>query len=588
MVDLSQVSTQDLQAFQAGNLAGVSTPALQTLQELHAEAPQNTPNDALGIANQAANMGIAYANSKSFGLVPKVESAIGAGMAYPFVAAGKTIEGQPVPSYSDLYKIGVNGVQGRVAQSERDSPILTAGAELAGSIKAGNELGQTKAGQAVGDWVRGDQLPAAATYGEKAANFLKATGKSALVGETGYRAYKVGNAAPGDEAEDAVSGLPMGGIVGGGARVLGGPLSKMGGAFTPSIDAAKAPVAALAQKYNIPLGLDDLTSSKFYKTLISEGQSLPFSGSGSSGAAQQAAFNQAVSKTFGQDAKKVTPDIIDKAYNDLGGKFQSFTSGKTFQTTPDYFNQIENIKNNASRLEYGTEGKAFIDANLDRLHGLIQDNGNIRGENLDLLRRQMEATSRNAGPEISRAAGDVADAVTGIISSDDPALQSEITQTKYHYKNLKAIEGISAKDLVDGNISPALLTNAVRQKYGVSALASGNAGDLGNLATIGQAIKPSIPNSGTAQRTMARNLLTGDVAGMGASYFAGGLPAVGAQALATVGGLGINRALQNRNVNQQLMAKILQGGGNSQQRLLPSAVTGNIGQQMAKLLAGGQ
>lgn len=67
MADLSQVSTPDLQNFQAGNLAQVSTPGLLALQALHAEPAAANANSQLWPITQA----IDPAN-----VIPKVTSAL--------------------------------------------------------------------------------------------------------------------------------------------------------------------------------------------------------------------------------------------------------------------------------------------------------------------------------------------------------------------------------------------------------------------------------------------------------------------------------------------------------------------------------
>lgn len=547
------------------------------------QQPQGIPalKKGIDIATQAANLGNAYLQGRTFGVVPKAMSAIGAGMAYPVVAAGKAIQGEEIPSYADLYKTGVKGFQGSVEQSREDNPLLSAGAELAGGLKTATQLGATKLGQGIGNWVKGQPLQQGATAGQKALGLLGKAGRGALTGEAGYRAYKVGSAAPGQEADEAVSGFPVGGIAGGAAPVLGAGISAGKRALTPTIEDSGKRAFELAKKYNIPLGLDDITESKFYKGLISEGESIPFSGAGKNKEAQAKAFTKAVAKSIGlDDVDSLRVEQIDEAFDKVGKQFDSLTKGKKFSINDDVLEGLDDVRAVAENGGFGSEGQKLLDKHLKEIYATINESGDIAGESLAKVRASLNAVARRgSNPDAKALAGELESVLSDFISQDAPDV---LRNAKYQYKNLIAIEPLVQKSQIKGQISPSQLLGRVRSVYKRS-FTRGNAGELGDLANIGQFIKESVPNSGTSQRTLARNILTGNVA---TAVPFGFVNPIIPMAQATVTGVagGANRLLQNQNYNQQAIAKILQNPEVAMR--LPGVVSGNISGQLARALEG--
>jgi hypothetical protein len=80
------------------------------------------------------------------------------------------------------------------------------------------------------------------------------------------------------------------------------------------------------------------------------------------------------------------------------------------------------------------------------------------------------------------------------------------------YRNLLPIDEAMASTTsgaIGGDIPPTALLQAVKRQAGTKGYTTGG-GDLNDLARVGAAfVREQIPNSGTAQRTMMQNLLTG-------------------------------------------------------------------------------
>ena len=105
---------------------------------------------------------------------------------------------------------------------------------------------------------------------------------------------------------------------------------------------------------------------------------------------------------------------------------------------------------------------------------------------------------------------------------------------------------------MDGYLSPALLSGRVAQIY-KRGFTRGQAGELGDLARIGQLIKQKVPDSGTAVGNAVVGAMTGGSIPLGVIN-----PALGAANLAlTGGGLAANRAIQSRNINPAVLQRAM-------------------------------
>lgn len=310
-------------------------------------------------------------------------------------------------------------------------------------------------------------------------------------------------------------------------------------------------VAKLAKQYDIPLGMDDLTDSKAYRTMISEGQTIPFSGAQKRIDNQLSKFTRAVSKSIGLDTDKLTVEAIDDAFTKVGKEFDDLVRDKTFVMNDDVTSGFNEIKDIAEKNGFGADGLKLFNEYLRDMtaEAPIGSGREVSGATLSKLRAKLNAVGRRASDQNAKAlANELESTISDFITDGSP---EALKQAKYRYKNLIAIEPLAAKDQLGGQISPAQLLGRVRQVY-KRQFSRGKAGELGDLANIGQYIKESIPNSGTSQRTGMRNFLTGNI---GVAPFMGlANPVVGAiQGGTALAGLAGNRALQSRNFDQDLL-----------------------------------
>lgn len=217
-----------------------------------------------GIKNldKAANLGQAYMQGRTFGFGPKVLSAAVALPVKGVLEAGEAINNAAggdykAPTISDIYTSGVRGYQGNVEQAYKDNPVIAPIAEIAGGLRTGKDLAKTKSGKALSDRRR-------------AAGWKQRAAQDAIVGETAYRTYKVGTAKPGEEGQELVSGLPIGGI-------SGGILSLAGSGYSAVADKVGArriqksnPLARISEKLK-----EDYPDPAQLKTALEEVKNTP-------------------------------------------------------------------------------------------------------------------------------------------------------------------------------------------------------------------------------------------------------------------------------------------------------------------------
>lgn len=453
-----------------------------------------------------------------------------------------------------------------LTRAREDQPLATVAGEVGGSLSTGIAGGLTKAGSAVASSLGRGNLPARIA-------------KSIGVGAASGSLYGAGTAEEGKRLEGAKSGAILGGTIGGAIPAIGSAVRAAGGAAVnalgqkmPAISEAGGKVYNIAKRFNVPMAMDDLTDDIAYKTMISEGRTLPGSAKFADfGVKQHKRWVNEVAKTFGEDTPIITPEIVDKAFTRLGGEFDNFFKGKVINLGEEFglgLRQKDFIEEVGDL--YSTPGKDTITKFITQINSAIRPDGTIDGTILGNIRSRASRVARSGNPEIAGAARDVEQFIIDSVAdvSEEGAKQA-FKKTKYQYKNLIAVEPLAQKAQVSGLISPAQLLGRVRQVYGRS-FSRGNAGDIGDLANLGQYIKETIPNSGTSQRSSIRKMLTGEAISsiplsVGAGLISGNpLASVGvtAAAMGAKGvGAAINRSVQNKNVSAAAIEKMIANGG---------------------------
>lgn len=338
-----------------------------------------------------------------------------------------------------------------------------------------------------------------------------------------------------------------------GLSVLGAkaaaPLAKAGAlgtakAVTPAVDEGLAETVKLAKQYKIPVSLDQVSGSTALKNVQKVSQELPFSGQKAFREKQLSAWNAQILKSVGSVGNKFTPAIMDNAFTRVGKMFDDFGRNKVFDLKENFEPQVQKILDDASQTSSADSVNNFQNAVAKIRDNAKGANGAITGEKLNAQRAEVNRLARKTeNPETKSLLRDLENAIIETMAPEGSAANKSLQDAKYKYKNLLVIEPLTQKAKA-GNISPSQLSTRVAKIYD-RAYTRGKAGDLGNLAKIGQDLLPELGGSDTMQK----QVYAGALGALGVGGYLAPV-ATGLAALKALPALGLNRAYQagfNRN-----------------------------------------
>lgn len=293
-------------------------------------------------------------------------------------------------------------------------------------------------------------------------------------------------------------------------KIPGKVAGKVADVLTPTPSKEIEALAAKAESMGIELRPDMLSNNRIAKMMGEALEQVPLSGSKAE--QRQIAFNSALTKIIGGDdkAKRLTPDVFDRAMTASGEKIGQISKETPITIDSDLRNQFNQRVLDASKFE--TADVARIVSNyVQDLDAAAGPGGVIPGEVFRKLNskigRQIRSTNngdlKNALYELQQ---DMHDALEKNIKS--PERLAELKDARFKYAMGKIIEPLVAK-AKGGDISPQGLMGAVTSDSSKKTMmARGRAGEIGDLARIGQAFLKEPPSSGTGERLGAYSLLT--------------------------------------------------------------------------------
>lgn len=511
MATLDQLSAALVKADAAGNVDDARVLAAEIRKMRTAPAPVKIdPTEGMSTFDKvAAGVGGSLVNTargvgQLFGMVSQEEIDESARLDKPLM---------------DTTAGSVANIGGQVLQVVAPGGLLAKGAKAVGAAKV----------------LAGGAKGAAARAGASGAAY--AGSQPVLTGET-----RGGNMALGGAAGAAGQGVVSG---------IGALAQPAKAALSPAV----AALAAKAEAAGIPIRMDQLSDSRFVKTLASTLEKLPFTGAGASRTNQQQSFNRAVSRTFGDDVPNVTQDVYAGAKARIGGEFERLSAQNSLGVGDDLLGKLATLQDEAQR--FGTNDTArAVGSAIDELLSKADAAGNVPGKAYQALDSKLGKLTKS-GDEKAMFLGQVREAVRGAMDDSISAADKEAWKTaRTQYRNLKTIRDLVAKEGADGNISPAQLAGRINaSQAGKESMAMGKGGELGDLARIGrQFVRDPIPDSGTANRLLALSLLGG---GGGAGLMLDPettLKVAGGLGLAATGGRGLN-AILNSQAGRNYMLK---------------------------------
>jgi hypothetical protein len=324
-----------------------------------------------------------------------------------------------------------------------------------------------------------------------------------------------------------LAGLAVPLIASGGKRVI----SPVGSQLSPELQR----LAGVAADNGINLSPGQSTGSKPVQTLENVLGALPFSSNMSAKdiGAQRAAWSKAILAKAGIDGTAATPPVLADQKAALGKQFENLSANTNVTLDNPFLTNLQGIVSSYGSKLPSQQREVFNNYVTD-----IMNSGNsMPGKTYQVTRsdlgRQANATA-NSDPALSHALGGLKGALDDAATrSIPPALADQWTQTRQQYANLKAIsKAMGSGSSVSGNIDPNALWNSVKSQN-PNNFPMG-AGDLNDLARVGQAFLKPIPNSPTSSHQYMRDLVTASPAALGVHELGAGLPTAAAAGAASL------------------------------------------------------
>jgi hypothetical protein len=280
-----------------------------------------------------------------------------------------------------------------------------------------------------------------------------------------------------------------------------------------------------AEREGIPLTAGQATGSPFLQNVESQFEQLPFT-SGPQRAIredQQRAFIQAAMRRAGEAADDTSPATINAARDRIGRTIGTIANRNTLRFTPQLDSELAQIEDSLRFIP--AEAAGPVRARIEQLRGMASPSAapgvppTVPGASYRMLDSALGRSIRSTNNGDLRAAlGDLRERLRAAMdASISPADASDWQQARRQYANLMVIANAAGRaggGAAEGLMSPVALRQALDTSTGGGYVYG--RGDLNELARMGQALLRPPPDSGTAGRTFANNLLTGSLVGGGA------------------------------------------------------------------------
>jgi len=207
-------------------------------------------------------------------------------------------------------------------------------------------------------------------------------------------------------------------------------------------------------------------------------------------------LNQALSRTFGQDAPNVTM-ALRKAESDLGAKFDSVLKNNVVKVDKQFLSDIGDVIKTAER-ELGADSLKPIKG---QVHEIMEKgaSGTIDGQAAYNIKKTLDRLGRGSGNEAFHAR-ELKNALMGALDrSLGKAESAAFAETRKQYGNMLSLQNL-AKNGADGEVSVARLAN-------MKNINNPEMQDLADIAA--QFVKPREGAHGAAQRAAAGGITFG-------------------------------------------------------------------------------
>ena len=317
---------------------------------------------------------------------------------------------------------------------------------------------------------------------------------------------------PVQEGDSRLFNTSTGGLLGAAGTGVSGLLGKASQGGRGLLDDGSRRLLAEAERLGIPISPSQLSKNPTVRTISDQLGRLPFSGSRGRNEASKKAFNREVAKTFGEKADAVNSDVYAAAKSRIGGEFNRLTENSKLPVSPQLLASLKGAQEEAEK--FGSTDAGRIVANrIQQLLGKADETGSIPGRAYQAFDSELGQALKGGGQDAFYLGG-LRDVVRNAMGDAiAPADQAAWATARKQYGNLKTVRDLVSKEAGDG-ISPQALASRVNSTgAGKERMASGTAGELGDLAAIGQRFFKASPDSGSADRVLVNSLLAGGLYG---------------------------------------------------------------------------
>ena len=347
-------------------------------------------------------------------------------------------------------------------------------------------------------------------------------------GLTGAALNGADTAARTGDASQAGTGAEVGGALGVlspfVARAVGAGVNRV---MAPAADRATNYLLQRAQDLGIPIRPSQASTSPFINKMDQMVPKIPGSGMGTVIDEQRSGFNRALSNTFGENADRITPDVMAAAKKRLGSEFDTVEKNTSVRFDRSLAGSLGTVLRDANSVLEPNQ-IAPIANRITEISNLVK-NGEFDGKTFNNMLKKNAPLNRlqNAiDPNVKYYAGEIRTALQDALErSATPDMAQRYNMARYQYKNMKTVQPLAEK-AATGDISPTLLLNEVRKSNPNFAYGSG--GDIADIARIGQRFMKQPPDSGTPLGNKVLNVFThaapalaGAALGGGAAYNGG-------------------------------------------------------------------
>lgn len=339
-------------------------------------------------------------------------------------------------------------------------------------------------------------------------------------------------------------------------------------------------LAKIAAEEGIPLDAAQVTNNPVLQNVKAGLQHLPWTSSGQAAQAQKQgdAYYAALLRKFGEEGAAATPDILGDASRRIGGNIEQAAKSATLKIDDVFVDKLAEIERKFVR-RLPTDQKAVIRSYLDDFTDLI-GKGEMPGDVYQATRSELgklahetdNQTVKFAAKQMQKALDDAFD------RQASPEMVAKMGKARAEYAKFSTVnDAVRRSRAQDGRPTPKQVY--AQAQSDIPNFEKGAGGEFGDLVRAGRQFLPDqIPNSGTAQRQMAMNLLTaGSMGGIGAtgSMLATGDPTAGA--MLGLAGFGTSKAAQkllnSPQFTQYLLRKVLE----EEQKRLLAEMGGRVG-----------